>query len=86
MTTLQAADIATVLKSLPHRNHFLLIERIVDNRTDKSAVGIKKVTINGPQFQGHFSSEPVFPGVLTIEGMTQTAGVIVEVGAMLSYR
>jgi 3-hydroxyacyl-[acyl-carrier-protein] dehydratase len=75
-TTLEAADIATILKSLPHRYPFLMVDRVINIRGDQSAVGIKNVTANEPQFMGHFPGRPVFPGVLMIEGMAQTAGVI----------
>jgi 3-hydroxyacyl-[acyl-carrier-protein] dehydratase len=74
--TLDTADIARVLKLLPHRYPFLMIDRIVDIDGDNSAVGIKNVTINEPCFQGHFPGFPVMPGVLLIEGMAQTAGAI----------
>jgi 3-hydroxyacyl-[acyl-carrier-protein] dehydratase len=75
-TTLEAADIAVILKALPHRYPFLMVDRIIDMRGDESAIGIKNVTINEPQFQGHFPDNPVFPGVLLIEGMAQTAGAL----------
>jgi 3-hydroxyacyl-[acyl-carrier-protein] dehydratase len=73
---LEAADIATVLKLLPHRYPFLMIDRVIDIQGDDHGIGIKNVTINEPHFQGHFPGNPVFPGVLMIEGMAQTAGVI----------
>jgi 3-hydroxyacyl-[acyl-carrier-protein] dehydratase len=76
VTTLEAADIAAVLRMLPHRYPFLMIDRVVGMRGDDFAIGIKNVTINEPQFQGHFPGNPVFPGVLMIEGMAQTAGVL----------
>src|SRR2546421_392048 len=75
-TTLEAADIAAILKALPHRYPFLMVDRIVGIRNDECAIGIKNVTYNEPQFLGHFPDNPVFPGVLMIEGMAQTAGVI----------
>src|SRR2546426_6873324 len=71
-----AADIQKILSALPHRYPFLLVDRIIDIRGDQSAIGIKNVTANEPQFQGHFPDNPVFPGVLLLEGMAQTAGVI----------
>jgi 3-hydroxyacyl-[acyl-carrier-protein] dehydratase len=74
--TLEAADIATVMQMLPHRYPFLLVDRVVDIRGDEYGCGIKNVTINEPQFQGHFPGNPIFPGVLMIEGMAQTAGVL----------
>jgi 3-hydroxyacyl-[acyl-carrier-protein] dehydratase len=75
-TTLGAMDIMALLQALPHRYPFLLIDKIVDIDADNSAIGIKNVTINEPQFQGHFPKQPVMPGVLMIEGMAQTAGAI----------
>ena len=73
---LDSADIIKILELLPHRYPFLLVDRIVDIDGDRSCVGIKNVTFNEPQFTGHFPSRPVFPGVLLIEGMAQTAGAI----------
>lgn len=74
--TLGTADIARVMRLLPHRYPFLMIDRIIDIDGDKSATGIKNVTINEPCFQGHFPGFPVMPGVLLIEGIAQTAGAI----------
>ena len=73
---LRTADIARVLKLLPHRYPFLMIDRIIEMDGDRSCIGIKNVTINEPYFQGHFPSFPVMPGVLIIEGMAQTAGAL----------
>jgi 3-hydroxyacyl-[acyl-carrier-protein] dehydratase len=73
---LEAADITMILKALPHRYPFLMIDRVVSMRGDEFAIGIKNVTFNEPQFLGHFPGQPVFPGVLMIEGMAQTAGVL----------
>ena len=73
---LEAADIAAVLKLLPHRYPFLMVDRVIEIRGDDSGIGIKNVTFNEPHFQGHFPGNPVFPGVLMIEGMAQTAGVM----------
>ena len=73
---LGTADIARIMKLLPHRYPFLLVDKIVEMDGDNSAVGIKNVTINEPFFQGHFPNFPVMPGVLLIEGMAQTAGAL----------
>jgi 3-hydroxyacyl-[acyl-carrier-protein] dehydratase len=73
---LEAADIAVVLKMLPHRDPFLMVDRVIDIHGDDNGIGIKNVTINEPHFMGHFPGNPVFPGVLMIEGMAQTAGVL----------
>jgi 3-hydroxyacyl-[acyl-carrier-protein] dehydratase len=75
-TEFTVVDIMRLLELLPHRYPFLLIDKIIDVDGDRSAVGIKNVTINEPQFQGHFPQQPVMPGVLMIEGMAQTAGAI----------
>ncbi|MGY3452276.1 3-hydroxyacyl-ACP dehydratase FabZ [Bradyrhizobium sp. USDA 4353] len=69
-------DINEILKTLPHRNPFLLIDRVKNIRADYSGIGVKNVSFNEPCFQGHFPERPVYPGVLMIEGMAQTAGVI----------
>ena len=69
-------DINEILKTLPHRYPMLLIDRVIDIRTDYSGIGIKNVTFNEPCFLGHFPERPVYPGVMMIEAMAQTAGVI----------
>jgi 3-hydroxyacyl-[acyl-carrier-protein] dehydratase len=73
---MEAVDIQEILLLLPHRYPFVMIDRIVDIQGEDSGVGIKNVTINEPQFLGHFPGNPVMPGVLLIEGMAQTAGVL----------
>jgi 3-hydroxyacyl-[acyl-carrier-protein] dehydratase len=65
-----------LMKLLPHRYPFLLVDKIIDIDGDDSATGIKNVTANEPHFQGHFPDQPVMPGVLIIEAMAQTAGAI----------
>jgi 3-hydroxyacyl-[acyl-carrier-protein] dehydratase len=75
-TELGAADILQIMDLLPHRYPFLLIDRIIEIRGDESCIGIKNVTMNEPHFMGHFPTRPLFPGVLLIEGMAQTAGAI----------
>jgi 3-hydroxyacyl-[acyl-carrier-protein] dehydratase len=69
-------DIDRILQLLPHRYPFLMIDKIIEVDSDDSAIGIKNISINEPIFQGHFPGNPVFPGVLIIEGMAQTAGAI----------
>lgn len=73
---LASADVARVMKLLPHRYPFLLVDRIDEMDGDNSAVGLKNVTINEPFFPGHFPDFPVMPGVLIIEGLAQTAGAL----------
>ena len=73
---LEAVEIADVLKLLPHRYPFLMVDRVIDIQGNDHGIGIKNVTFNEPHFQGHFPGNPVFPGVLLIEGMAQTAGVL----------
>ena len=69
-------DINKIKKILPHRPPFLLVDKIID-LTDIYVVGIKNVTMNEPFFTGHFPNEPVMPGVLIIEAMAQTGGILV---------
>ena len=73
---LESADIMRVLALLPHRYPFLLVDRILEIDGDRSCIGVKNVTVNEPIFTGHFPQAPVFPGVLLIEAMAQTAGAI----------
>jgi 3-hydroxyacyl-[acyl-carrier-protein] dehydratase len=75
-TVMDAASIREILDLLPHRYPFLMVDRIIAMKGDESAIGIKNVTFNEPHFQGHFPGQPVFPGVLLIEGMAQTAGAL----------
>ena len=68
-------DIQEILNVLPHRYPLLLVDRIVE-REENRIVGIKNVTINEPFFQGHFPGNPIMPGVLIIEAMAQTGGLL----------
>ena len=70
-------EIEDLLDLLPHRYPILMIDRIEDVILGESATGIKNVSINEPFFQGHFPNQPVFPGVLVIEAMAQTAAALV---------
>jgi len=65
-----------VMDFLPHRYPFLMIDRILEFEADKRIVGLKNVTINEPFFQGHFPGHPIMPGVLLLEAMAQTGGVM----------
>lgn len=69
-------DIQKIMESIPHRYPFLLVDKVVDVVPGESATGIKNVSINEPFFPGHFPQKPVMPGVLILEAMAQTAGVL----------
>jgi 3-hydroxyacyl-[acyl-carrier-protein] dehydratase len=79
MTETRSADIDLIQRIIPHRYPFLLVDRVVDIVGAERCTGIKNVTMNEPQFTGHFPQTPVFPGVLLIEAMAQTAAVMVGV-------
>ena len=66
-----------ILGLLPHRFPFALIDRVIEHVPGKKAVALKNVTINEPQFQGHFPERPLMPGVLIVEAMAQVGGIIV---------
>ncbi len=70
-------DVMRIMEMIPHRYPFLMIDRVVDLVPDRSAIGIRNVSINESYFQGHFPRQPVMPGVLVIECMAQTAAVLV---------
>jgi len=73
--TSEVMETADIMKLLPHRYPFLLVDRIVDMDGDRSATGIKNVTANEPFFQGHFPDFPVMPGVLIVEALAQVGAV-----------
>ena len=70
-------DINEIQQILPHRPPFLLVDRILELEPDKRIVGLKNVSMNEPFFVGHFPSFPVMPGVLIVEAMAQTGGILV---------
>jgi len=69
-------DIVEILKLLPHRYPFVMVDRILSLEMEKEIVGLKNVTINEPFFQGHFPTQPIMPGVLILEGMAQVGGIM----------
>ena len=71
-------NIGDIMKIIPHRYPFLLVDRVINLIPDKSVIAIKNVSINEEFFQGHFPSKPVMPGVLIIESMAQSAAVLVS--------
>ncbi len=70
-------DITRIMEMIPHRYPFLLVDKIVDLESGIKATGLKNVTMNEPQFMGHFPGAPVMPGVLIVEAIAQTAGLVV---------
>ncbi len=76
-STIDVVDVARIMHAIPHRYPFLMIDRVVDVVRDRSAIGVKNVSVNESFFAGHFPNHPVMPGVLIIESMAQTAAVLV---------
>lgn len=72
-----SADLSLIQRIIPHRYPFLLVDKVRDIIPNESCIGIKNVTFNEPQFQGHFPGMPIFPGVMIIEAMAQTSGILV---------
>ena len=70
-------DVNAIQKILPHRYPFLMVDKIIELELDKRVVGVKSVTVNEPFFQGHFPGQPIMPGVLIIEAMAQTSGILI---------
>ncbi|MCB6177487.1 3-hydroxyacyl-ACP dehydratase FabZ [Rhodobacter sp. Har01] len=75
--SVSTADLDLIQRIIPHRYPFLLIDKVKDIVVNERCVGVKCVTINEPQFTGHFPGMPIFPGVMIIEAMAQTSGVLV---------
>jgi len=71
-------DINQIMKLLPHRYPFLLVDQIVEYTPDENIVGLKNVTINEPHFQGHFPDFPIMPGVLIIESLAQVGAIFIS--------
>lgn len=69
-------EVTEIWNYLPHRFPFLLVDRVIEFEADKRIVAIKNVTINEPQFTGHFPINPVFPGVLIVEALAQASGIL----------
>ena len=67
-----------IMGLLPHRYPFALVDRVIEHEPGKSALAIKNITLNEPQFQGHFPRRPLMPGVLIVEAMAQVGGLIVS--------
>lgn len=78
-TSIKTADISLIQRIIPHRYPFLLIDKVTDIVPGVSCTGVKCVTFNEPQFAGHFPGLPVLPGVMVIEAMAQTSGVLVGI-------
>ena len=74
---LASADLAKIMRMIPHRAPFLFIDRVHSIDPGKSAIGVKNVTANEPHFAGHFPGKPIMPGVLIVEAMAQTAATMV---------
>ena len=74
-------DITQIMKHLPHRYPFLLVDRVLELVPNQRIIAIKNVTMNEPQFPGHFPHHPIMPGVLMIEALAQAAGLLAFVSA-----
>ncbi|MCB9973143.1 MAG: 3-hydroxyacyl-ACP dehydratase FabZ [Rhodospirillales bacterium] len=76
-THTEPIDINRIMKMIPHRYPILLVDRILEYVPGKSAIGLKNVSMNEPHFVGHFPQKPIMPGVLIVEAMAQTSGLLV---------
>ncbi len=74
--TQNTVDIEKIMRLLPHRYPFLLVDKVIDYKLGESLTAVKNVTFNEPYFQGHFPNHPVMPGVAIIEAMAQASGVL----------
>ena len=81
MTDIITLDINAILRQLPHRYPFLLVDRVLECRKGESIRALKNVTYNEPYFPGHFPHRPVMPGVIIIEALAQAAGILAFVTA-----
>lgn len=79
MTT--GKDISFILKALPHRYPFLLVDRVLDYTADKAITALKNITVSEPYFPGHFPDHPVMPGVLQVEALAQASGLLLLLSA-----
>lgn len=78
-------DIYQIMKILPHRYPFLMVDRIIEEEALKRVVGVKNVTVNEPFFMGHFPGEPIMPGTLIIEAMAQIGGFVFDIENSMGY-
>jgi 3-hydroxyacyl-[acyl-carrier-protein] dehydratase len=79
-------DVNEIMSYIPHRYPFLLVDKVIEVEKPKSAVGIKNVSVNEPFFEGHFPGNPIMPGVLIVEALAQTAGILTNASAEKKYR
>lgn len=79
-------DIAYILDVLPHRYPFVMVDRVLDFTADKAITALKQVTINEPYFPGHFPGFPVMPGVMQLEALAQTSGLLIMLSAGIEKR
>ncbi|HBM90765.1 MAG TPA: 3-hydroxyacyl-[acyl-carrier-protein] dehydratase FabZ [Rhodospirillaceae bacterium] len=77
MSEEKTLDVNEIMKRIPHRYPFLMIDKVIDIVSGESCTGVKNVSVNEPFFQGHFPGHPIMPGVLIVEAMAQTAATLV---------